>query len=48
MKHIGRNELKLIMETPMPDPMMELARRTFIFSSFTGLEMCIRDRRNAN
>ena len=37
LKHIGRNELKLIMETPMPDPMMELARRTFIFSSFTGL-----------
>ena len=35
LKHIGRNELKLIMETPMPDPMMELARRTFIFSSFT-------------
>ena len=26
-----------MMETPLPDPMMELARRTFIFSSLTGL-----------
>ena len=35
--HISRNELKRIMETPMPDELQELARRTFIFSSFTGL-----------
>ncbi len=40
LKHIGRNELKLIMETPMPDPMMELARRTFIFSSFHRACLC--------
>lgn len=37
LRHISMNELKQIMETPMPDPMMELARRTFIFSSFCGL-----------
>lgn len=35
--HINRNELKRMMETPMEDPMMELARRMFIFSSLTGL-----------
>lgn len=35
--HISRNELKRMMETPMEDPMMELARRMFIFSSLTGL-----------
>ena len=37
LRHISRSELKRMMETPLPDPMMELARRTFIFSSFTGL-----------
>ena len=37
LRHISRGELKRMMETPMPDPMMELARRTFIFSSLTGL-----------
>lgn len=37
LRHISRNELKRIMETPMEDPMMELARRMFIFSSFCGL-----------
>lgn len=35
--HISRSELKKMMETPMEDKMMELARRMFIFSSFTGL-----------
>lgn len=35
--HISRNELKRMLETPMEDPMMELARRMFIFSSLTGL-----------
>lgn len=35
--HISRSELKKMMETPMEDRMMELARRMFIFSSFTGL-----------
>lgn len=37
LRHISRNELKRMMETPMEDPMMELARRMFIFSSLTGL-----------
>ncbi|EET18047.2 integrase [Bacteroides sp. 4_3_47FAA] len=37
LRHISRSELKRMMETPLPDPMMELARRTFIFSSLTGL-----------
>jgi len=37
LRHISRNELKRMMETPMEDPMMELARRVFIFSSFCGL-----------
>lgn len=35
--HISRGELKLMMETPMEDSMLELARRMFIFSSLTGL-----------
>ena len=39
LRHISRSELKRMMETPMPDPMMELARRTFIFSSLTGLKL---------
>lgn len=37
IRHISRNELKLIMETPMHEPMLELARRTFVFSCFTAL-----------
>ena len=37
LRHISWGELKRMMETPLPDPMMELARRTFIFSSLTGL-----------
>lgn len=37
LRHISRNELKLMMETPMEDPMLELSRRMFIFSSLTGL-----------
>ncbi|KAA6335390.1 Tyrosine recombinase XerD [termite gut metagenome] len=37
LRHIGRNELKKIMETPMPYERQELARRAFIFSAFTGL-----------
>ena len=35
--HISRNELKLIMERPMPNKLQELTRRAFIFSSFTAL-----------
>lgn len=37
LSHISRSELKKMMETPMEDCMMELARRMFIFSSFSGL-----------
>lgn len=37
LKYIARGELKRIMETPMHSRMMELVRRTFIFSSFSGL-----------
>jgi len=37
IRHISRNELKRIMETPMHEPMLELARRTFVFSCFTAL-----------
>lgn len=36
-KYISREELKRIMETPMPERTSELGRRTFIFSCFTGL-----------
>lgn len=36
-KHISRAELKKILETPMLDPLQELARRAFLFSTFTGL-----------
>lgn len=35
--HISRNELKRMLETPMEDTKLELARRMFIFSSLTGL-----------
>ncbi len=36
-KYITREELKRIMEQPLVDQMGELARRMFIFSSFTAL-----------
>jgi site-specific recombinase XerD len=37
LQHISRNELKLIMEKPMPNQFQELIRRAFIFSAFTAL-----------
>lgn len=37
LRHVTRNQLKQMMETPMPDKMQELARRVFIFSAFCGL-----------
>ena len=37
LRHISRSQLKQLMETPMPNELQELARRTFIFSSFCGL-----------
>ncbi len=37
LRHISREELKWIMEHPLPDSLPELARRMFIFSSFCGL-----------
>lgn len=37
IRHITRNQLQQLMETPMPNPTQELARRMFIFSSFCGL-----------
>lgn len=37
LQHISRNQLKSIMETPMPDRLQELVRRAFIFSAFTAL-----------
>ena len=37
IKHIGKSELGRIMETPFDDPRLELVRRAFIFSAFTGL-----------
>ena len=36
-RHLTRNELKRMLETPMADKGLELARRMFIFSSLTGL-----------
>lgn len=36
-RHISRAELKAILETPMLDPLQELGRRAFLFSSYTGL-----------
>ena len=36
-RHISRCDLKRIMETPMKDKNLELARRMFVFSSLTGL-----------
>ena len=35
-RHISRAELKAILETPMLDPLQELGRRAFLFSTFTG------------
>ncbi len=37
IRYIGRNDVKWLMEHPFEDPMLELARRAFIFSSFTAL-----------
>lgn len=37
LKYITKSELKQIMETPMHSSMLELVRRTFIFSAFSGL-----------
>jgi site-specific recombinase XerD len=37
IRHISKNDLKLIMETPMDDERIELVRRAFVFSSLTGL-----------
>lgn len=37
LRHISREELKWIMENPLPDKLPELARRMFIFSAFCGL-----------
>jgi hypothetical protein len=36
-RHISKDELQRIMETPMHHPLLELVRRAFIFSSLTGL-----------
>jgi len=36
-RHISKDELKRVMETPMLHPRLELVRRAFIFSSLTGL-----------
>ena len=36
-RYITKSDLKRIMETPMPEPKLELIRRAFIFSSLTGL-----------
>jgi hypothetical protein len=35
--HISRNELKTIMERPIPDKWQELTRWAFVFSAFTAL-----------
>lgn len=37
LRHISREELKRIMEMPLPDKLPELARRMFIFCAFSGL-----------
>lgn len=37
LRHISREELKHIMETPLPDKLPELSRRMFIFCAFCGL-----------
>lgn len=37
IRHITRSQLQQLMDSPMQDRMMELARRMFIFSSFCGL-----------
>lgn len=37
LQHVSRNQLKTIMETPLPDKLQELTHRAFIFSAFTAL-----------
>lgn len=37
LMYISKNQLQEIMSHPKPDPLQELARRTFIFSCFCGL-----------
>lgn len=37
LQHISKNQLKMILEKPMPHPFQELVRRAFIFSAFTAL-----------
>ncbi|MFR9554297.1 MAG: site-specific integrase [Rikenellaceae bacterium] len=37
LRHLSREELKRIMESPLPDELPELARRMFIFCAFCGL-----------
>jgi len=37
LQHISRNELKMILERPMPNKFQEFIRRAFIFSAFTAL-----------
>lgn len=36
-KHISKDELRRLLETPMPEARLELVRKAFIFSSLTGL-----------
>lgn len=38
-KHISHAELKAILETPMLDPLQELGRRAFLFSTFTNVAL---------
>ena len=38
-RHISRAELKAILETPMLDPLQELGRRAFLFSTFTNVTL---------
>ena len=38
-RHISRAELKAILETPMLDPLQELGRRAFLFSTFTNVAL---------
>jgi len=39
-KYITRDELKRIMETTTNNPITEICRHAFIFSSFTGMSQC--------
>ena len=38
-KHISKEELQRLLETPMPDERLELIRRAFIFSCFTDIAL---------